>query len=139
MFDDREHGASRSGAFIADYFTLTNAGQVAYLGAEGPRLAVYVVDVGGAPRAMVGPVPKGYEAHSPIESRLDDEQARSHEPARWWKLASPAREEPRRYASCVATFVECRFPRARGAASGAGGTGRALREGRRRLMACCAP
>jgi hypothetical protein len=97
MFDDREHGASRSAAFIADYFTLTNAGQVAYLGAEGPRLAVYVVDVGGEPRAMVGPVAKGYEAYSPIESRRNDEQARSwkHEPARWRPFASGPREEPR--------------------------------------------
>jgi hypothetical protein len=97
MFDDREHGASRGAAFIADYFTLTNAGQVAYLGAEGPRLAVYVVDVGGEPRAMVGPVAKGYEARSPIESRLSDDQARSwkHEPAVWRSFAPSLREEPR--------------------------------------------
>lgn len=97
MFDDREHGATRSAAFIADYFTLTNAGQVAYLGAEGPRLAVYVVDVGGEPRAMVGPVAKGYEAYSPIESRLNDEQARSwkHDPAMWRSFAPSLREEPR--------------------------------------------
>src|SRR5206468_3792849 len=35
MFEDREHGATKHTAFIADYFTLTNAREVAYLGAEG--------------------------------------------------------------------------------------------------------
>lgn len=77
MFDDRELGANQAAAFVADYFTLTNAGEVAYLGAEGPRLGVFVVDVGGEPRAMVGPVAKGYEAtKGPIHERLTDESAR---------------------------------------------------------------
>jgi hypothetical protein len=79
MFEDREHGATRSAAFVADYFTLTNAGEVAYLGAEGPRLGVYIVDTNGEPRAMVGPVAKGFEAHAPIAGRLDD--ARIFEPS----------------------------------------------------------
>jgi hypothetical protein len=74
MFEDRELGAAKSSAFVADYFTLTNAGQVAYLGAEGPRLGVYIVDTNGEPRAMVGPVAKGFEAHAPIAGRLDDEK-----------------------------------------------------------------
>jgi len=85
MFEDREIGANRTPAFIADYFTLNNADKVAYLGAEGPRLGVFVIDVGGEPRAMVGPVAKGYEAFAPIKDRLNDETALSyqHKSAKW--------------------------------------------------------
>jgi hypothetical protein len=68
-----ERKSSRTSAFVADYFTLTNAAKVKYLGADGPRLGVFVVDAGGEPRAMVGPVAKGYEAETAIEHRLDDE------------------------------------------------------------------
>ena len=98
MFDDREHGASKSAAFIADTFTLTNEGVVAYLGTEGPRLGVFVVDVGGEPRAMVGPVAKGYEALAPIASRLDDTSALSfaHKTSAWRSgFAVPPATEPR--------------------------------------------
>ena len=76
LFPDRHHSAERSPAFIADYFTLTNIGKVAYVGADRPRLGVFVVDVNGEPRAMVGPVAKGYELKSPIAARLDDVKAR---------------------------------------------------------------
>jgi len=75
MFEDRQHGASRSAAFVADYFTLTNAERVAYMGSRGPRLGVFVVDAGGEPRAMVGPVAEGYELQMPIETRLTDKAA----------------------------------------------------------------
>jgi hypothetical protein len=74
MFDDREHGAIKGTSFLADYFTLTNLNEVAYLGAEGPRLGVFVVDTNGEPRAMVGPVAKGFEAFAPISGRLNDSQ-----------------------------------------------------------------
>jgi hypothetical protein len=75
LFEGREHGANASTAFVADYFTLTNRKLVAHLGADGPRLGVFVIDVGGEPRAMVGPVASGYEAATPIAERLDDERA----------------------------------------------------------------
>ncbi len=77
MFEDREQGASKSADFIADYFTLTNAGQVAYIGANGPRLGVFVVDSGGEPRAFVGPIAHGYEVKAPLPERLDDAAART--------------------------------------------------------------
>ncbi len=77
LFPDRHFSAERSPAFIADYFTLTNAGEVAYVGADRPRVGVFVVDVNGQPRAMVGPVAKGYELWSPIASRLDDKKGRT--------------------------------------------------------------
>ncbi|TKD10085.1 DUF3160 domain-containing protein [Polyangium fumosum] len=92
MFEDREIGATRTADLVADSFTLTNAGQVAYLGADGPRLGVFVVDAGGAPRAMVGPVARGYEIHAPIEKRLDDQAARTHldKRAPWRESFAPA-------------------------------------------------
>lgn len=77
MFEDREQGATKATDFIADYFTLTNIGKVAYLGTDGPRLGVFIVDVGGEPRAMVGPVARGYEIKSPLADRLDDAAART--------------------------------------------------------------
>jgi hypothetical protein len=80
MFEDREQGASKNASFVADYFTLTNAGEVRYLGADTPRLGIFVVDVGGEPRAMVGPVAKGYETTSGLDERLDDEKAVEHGP-----------------------------------------------------------
>lgn len=76
MFEDREDGASKAADLIADYFTLTNAGKVAYVGTEGPRLGVFIVDTGGEPRAMVGPVARGYELKAPIAKRLNNSAAR---------------------------------------------------------------
>ena len=75
LFPDHEIGAERSVALVADYFTLTNADQVRHLGIEKAALGVFVVDVGGAPRAMVGPVAKPYEVATTIGDRLDDEAA----------------------------------------------------------------
>lgn len=76
LFVDRHNGATLAPTFVADYMTLTNEGVVRYLGAEGPRLAVFVVDTGGGPRAMVGPVAKGYETTTRLsEPRLDDKAA----------------------------------------------------------------
>ena len=75
LFPDREIGAERAAHFVADYFTLTNAGEVRYLGAETPELGVFVVDANGPPRVMVGPVARGYELAGPIAERLDDERA----------------------------------------------------------------
>lgn len=79
LFPDREKGAFTRPELVADYFTLTNDGTVAHVGVEGVRLGVFVVDTGGEPRAMVGPVAKAYEAHVPIsEGRLTDRTARAH-------------------------------------------------------------
>jgi hypothetical protein len=94
MFEDREIGATRATDVIADYFTLTNAGQVAYLGADGPRLGVFVVDTGGGPRALVGPVAHGYELHAPLGKRLDDGAARGRADKRAPFRASFAAEPP---------------------------------------------
>jgi hypothetical protein len=66
--------AFKEAAFIADYATFDTNGQqgVHYLGAKGPRLGVFVVDTGGAPRLMVGPVARAYQHTGPLDHRLDD-------------------------------------------------------------------
>jgi hypothetical protein len=97
MFENRHRGANRTSALIADYFTLTNIEQVAYVGIEGPRLAVFVVDSGESAKAMVGPVAKAYETLAPIAGRLDDAAARTHaKKSAFWRasFAAPAIEEP---------------------------------------------
>jgi hypothetical protein len=68
--------------FIASYFTSAASGNVAYVGAKGPRLGVFVVDTGGPPRVVVGPVASAFEHHGPLEKRLDDAQVRKLEGTR---------------------------------------------------------
>ncbi|WP_394839248.1 DUF3160 domain-containing protein [Pendulispora rubella] len=105
LFPDRGHGAEADADFVADYFTLTNAGEVAHLGAESPRLAAFVVDVGGEPRVMVGPVAKGYEIATSLSDRLNDEQAREAQgkKAPWGASYFVAAPEPPPLSTTVAT------------------------------------
>ncbi|HRG97611.1 MAG TPA: DUF3160 domain-containing protein, partial [Polyangiaceae bacterium] len=98
LFADREKGAERPSLFVADYFTLTNAEQVLYAGADGPRLGLFLVDVGGAPRVMVGPVAKGYETAQPLrDPRLTDRAALAVPEAEKrapWRASYAAPERP---------------------------------------------
>ena len=97
LFPDRQSGAERTLSLVADYFTLTNADQVRHLGVEKAAMGVFVVDVGGEPRAMVGPVTKGYEVATSIEGRLDDEAAHValDKHGDWQKsYLAPTRAEP---------------------------------------------
>jgi Protein of unknown function (DUF3160) len=109
MFEDRQHGASRSAAFVADYFTLTNAERVAYVGSRGPRLGVFVVDAGGEPRAMVGPVAEGYELQMPIEKRLTDKTALAAELPRQapWRESFAVPERPAPALGLEVQVVHC--------------------------------
>ena len=59
-------------AFVVDYYTSQNLGQAAYLGARKPVYGVFVVDQGGAPRAFVGPVARGFGQAGSISPRLVD-------------------------------------------------------------------
>lgn len=83
--------------FVADYFTSGYEGVVSYAGASAPRMGIFVVDAGGAPRVVVGPVARGYEVHGPLAKRLDDEAAsklaKVDDP---WNASftAPAPEEP---------------------------------------------
>ncbi len=78
-------GALRSSAFIADHYTSVNEGTVAYLGASGVQMAVFLVDAGGDPRAMVGPVARGLSHTGPLSRRLGDGDLEGLEtgPAPW--------------------------------------------------------
>jgi hypothetical protein len=70
-----EHASMASAAFVADFYASTNTGTVAYAGAREPALGIFVVDTGGAPRLVVGPVARAYEHHAPMDRRLTDEDA----------------------------------------------------------------
>jgi hypothetical protein len=68
-----DHPSMKSAAFVADWYTSVNTGRVAYAGAREPRLGVFVIDTGGAPRVVVGPVAHAFEHHAPLSNRLTDE------------------------------------------------------------------
>ena len=70
LFDDRSDAIAHPD-LIADYFTSGSTGGVAYVGVKPPSLGVFVVDTGGAPRAMVGPIAHAYE-HEATGPRLTD-------------------------------------------------------------------
>ncbi len=96
LFPDREIGALRDVGLVADWFTLTNVGEVRYLGIETTALGVFSIDTPGEPRLMVGPVAKTYELATPIDVRLDDESARSAQgkTSAWSRYAVDAPAEP---------------------------------------------
>jgi hypothetical protein len=77
LFRDRIEEGLSDASFIADTFTSTDLGKIVYAGVKGVRLGVFVVDVGGPPRMMVGPVARGFEHLGPLEKRLDDEGGRA--------------------------------------------------------------
>jgi hypothetical protein len=70
-----EGGAFADEGFIADYYTSSNAETVVYAGATAPRMGLFVVDTGGPPRVMVGPVARAFEARSSLAHRLNDQEA----------------------------------------------------------------
>jgi Protein of unknown function (DUF3160) len=74
LFLQSQDDGMRGADFVADYFTSVEDG-IAYVGASAPRMGVFVVDTGGAPRAFVGPVARGYETHTPLGTRLTDQAA----------------------------------------------------------------
>ena len=69
----RRYDAFDSPAFVSDIQASVNTGAVTHIGATLPRLALFVVDVGGAPRVVVGPVARAFEAIAP--TRLADASA----------------------------------------------------------------
>jgi hypothetical protein len=75
MFRDRRDAFSGA-SFIADYYSSSEAGKVSYVGVWGVQLGIFVVDVGGEPRVVVGPVTDAFEHTGAIEKRLTDSDAR---------------------------------------------------------------
>lgn len=55
--------------FLASFFT---GAKIAYVGANAPALGVFVVDTGGRPRVVVGPVAEAYEHQGEVARRLTD-------------------------------------------------------------------
>jgi hypothetical protein len=86
VFPSREKQALDGADFIADYHTSTQLAKVQYAGATAPRLGVFVVDVGGAPRVAVGPVARAYEATGDLATRYTDQAAK--------ELPEAARKDP---------------------------------------------
>jgi hypothetical protein len=74
--------ALRDPALVADFYTSTNLGLVAAVGARRPRIGLFVVDTGGGPRVMAGPVARGYEVVRNIDQRGDDPPAGKRERVR---------------------------------------------------------
>lgn len=74
MFRRREVEGLAPADYIASFFT---GESIAYVGATAPRLGVFVVDTGGPPRLMVGPVARTYEYQGPVGHRLDDAAGRA--------------------------------------------------------------
>ncbi|MCC6527130.1 MAG: DUF3160 domain-containing protein, partial [Polyangiaceae bacterium] len=69
------------GSFVSDVSTSPTLGAVTYLGATQPRIGLFVVDTGGEPRLMVGPVARGIERIEPLaRERLDDRSLRDYAP-----------------------------------------------------------
>ena len=79
LFPDRK-GAFRRGSFVSDVASSPTQGAVVYLGATEPRIGLFVVDVGGEPRLMVGPVARAFERAEPLGTRLDDRSVRDYLP-----------------------------------------------------------
>jgi hypothetical protein len=75
LFIDRIADGTGTPEFIADYYTSTNVGQIAYIGAREPHMGVFIVDAGGPPRAMVGPVAHAYEHVGALDQRITDSEA----------------------------------------------------------------
>jgi hypothetical protein len=76
LFPKRKDGLLEP-AFIADYYTSSNLGQAAYIGARKPVMGVFVVEQNGPPRVFVGPVARGFGQPGPISPRLGDADALS--------------------------------------------------------------
>jgi len=95
LFTDRTNLAENGSDFVGEVATNAHARYVYMLGAEAARLGVFVVDMGGAPRMMVGPVAAGYEARDGLDApRWTDAAAwkKSHSSA--WAAAYTASAPP---------------------------------------------
>lgn len=74
LFHDRADAVAKAD-LIADFFTSMQG--VSYAGVQAPTMGIFVVDTGGKPRVVVGPVARAYEYQGPQSPRLDDKAARA--------------------------------------------------------------
>ena len=99
LFRQRQSEGLATSQFIADFYTSTNLSEASYVGVSSVRLGVFVIDVGGSPRIVTGPIARAFEHHrtfGPGMPRLNDESAASlatedqHDPwAKSYTVAPP--------------------------------------------------
>lgn len=78
LFRKRDAEGLSSSSFIADYYTSVNLSEASYVGVSTVRLGVFVIDVGGAPRIVTGPIARAFSLQRPFgpaKPRLTDEAA----------------------------------------------------------------
>lgn len=96
LFRERTEDGLTPSAFLASYATSAMDQTVVYAGATAPRLGVFVVDVGGPPRVVVGPVARAFEAVGPTSKRFTDADVGSVTKVEPWAASyvAPATAEP---------------------------------------------
>ena len=97
LFTDRGKLAEEGSDFVGEVATNAHSNYVYMLGADMARLGVFVVDTGGEPRLMVGPVASGYEARENLSApRWTDASAFKKPHASSWSKSytAPVPPEP---------------------------------------------
>jgi Protein of unknown function (DUF3160) len=74
LFGTHEEAFGGAG-FAADFFTSGETGRVAHVGVHATNLGIFVVDTGGQPRVVVGPVTESFGYTGASGERLTDAEA----------------------------------------------------------------
>lgn len=83
LFYDR-NDALRAPSLVADFYTSVNLQKVSYAGVSSANMGVFIVDTGGKPRAVVGPVAHAFMATGSTARRLTDSDFTGAELLRPW-------------------------------------------------------
>jgi hypothetical protein len=83
LFFDR-NDALREPSLVADFYTSVNLQKVSYAGVSETQMGIFVVDTGGKPRAVAGPVASAFMATGSTEKRLTDSDFTGAELLRPW-------------------------------------------------------
>lgn len=96
MFSEARDGLTDA-AFIADYFASPSEGTAFYAGVSAVRMGLFVVDTGGPPRVLVGPVARAFEAAGPFAPRWTDSDLAKADKSDPWadSYSVPQVPEPR--------------------------------------------
>jgi hypothetical protein len=66
LFRKRDAEGLSPSQFIADYYTSVNLSEASYVGVSTVRLGLFVIDVGGVPRIVTGPIARAFELQRPF-------------------------------------------------------------------------
>lgn len=72
LFRSRRDDGLADAALIADYYVSAETQQAAHLGVSAPQLGFFVVDTGGPPRLLVGPLARAFESVGTSAQRFRD-------------------------------------------------------------------